>query len=408
MRQLDSDTPVLLIGAGMIAHDQILPALLQMRREGAIGEVTVCSQRNSSVAALAEAPAIRRAFPDVEFRAALDPGAPSDEPRPQHYQSVLAELPERSVVVVAVPDQLHRQVVLDALRANQHVCCVKPLVLKVSDSLEIEREARSRGLFVGVEYHKRFDPRSVMARDRYRNGQFGEFKLGTARLMEKWHYRDSNFQNWFTADATDSFVYIGCHYVDLVHFVTGLLPTAVSVYGILDELPNGNEGYLWTDARVLWENGACLNVQNSLSFPDAAPGPNTQGITMYCTGNGRGALIEHSDQYRGIAYSFGEPVSAAGGTQYTEPSPDYFLYQDLGGPGLVPTGYGVRSVRHILDEALRVEREAGAGKLRRAVIAEIESAGIIATPSNSRYNEALCEAARTSILDGGRLVDLPS
>lgn len=408
MRQLDSDTPVLLIGAGMIAHDQILPALLQMRREGAIGEVTVCSQRNSSVAALAEAPAIRRAFPDVEFRAALDPGAPSDEPRPQHYQSVLAELPERSVVVVAVPDQLHRQVVLDALRANQHVCCVKPLVLKVSDSLEIEREARSRGLFVGVEYHKRFDPRSVMARDRYRNGQFGEFKLGTARLMEKWHYRDSNFQNWFTADATDSFVYIGCHYVDLVHFVTGLLPTAVSVYGVLDELPNGNEGYLWTDARVLWENGACLNVQNSLSFPDAAPGPNTQGITMYCTGNGRGALIEHSDQYRGIAYSFGEPVSAAGGTQYTEPSPDYFLYQDLGGPGLVPTGYGVRSVRHILDEALRVEREAGAGKLRRAVIAEIESAGIIATPSNSRYNEALCEAARTSILDGGRLVDLPS
>ena len=408
MRQLDSDTPVLLIGAGMIAHDQILPALLQMRREGAIGEVTVCSQRNSSVVALTEAPAIRRAFPDVEFRAALDPGAPSDEPRPQHYQSVLAELPERSVVVVAVPDQLHRQVVLDALRANQHVCCVKPLVLKVSDSLEIEREARSRGLFVGVEYHKRFDPRSVMARDRYRNGQFGEFKLGTARLMEKWHYRDSNFQNWFTADATDSFVYIGCHYVDLVHFVTGLLPTAVSVYGVLDELPNGNEGYLWTDARVLWENGACLNVQNSLSFPDAAPGPNTQGITMYCTGNGRGALIEHSDQYRGIAYSFGEPVSAAGGTQYTEPSPDYFLYQDLGGPGLVPTGYGVRSVRHILDEALRVEREAGAGKLRRAVIAEIESAGIIATPSNSRYNEALCEAARTSILDGGRLVDLPS
>ena len=408
MRQQESDTPVLLIGAGMIAHDQILPALLQMRREGDIGEVTVCSQRNSSVAALAQAPAIQRAFPDVDFRAALDPAASLDELRPQHYQSVLAELPARSIVVVAVPDQLHRQVVLDALLANQHVCCVKPLVLRVSDSLEIEREASSRDLLVGVEYHKRFDPRSVMARDRYRSGQFGEFKLGTARLMEKWHYRDSNFQNWFTADATDSFVYIGCHYVDLVHFVTGLMPTAVSVYGILDELPNGREGYLWTDARVLWENGACLNVQNSLSFPDAAPGPNTQGITLYCTGSGRGALLEHSDQYRGIAYSLGEPVSGVGGTQYAEPSPDYFLYQDLGGPGLVPTGYGVRSLRHIVDEALRVEREAASGKDRGAIIAEIESAGIVATPSNSRYNEALCEAARTSILDGGRLVDLAS
>ena len=107
-------------------------------------------------------------------------------------------------------------------------------------------------------------------------------------------------------------MYIGCHYVDLVHFVTGLLPSAVSVYGVLDELPNGKQGYLWTDARVLWENGACLNVQNSLSFPDAAPGPNTQGMTLYCTGGGRGALIDHSDQYRGIAYSFGQPGTEFG------------------------------------------------------------------------------------------------
>ncbi len=401
-----SDTPVLLIGAGMIAHDQILPTLLQMRREGVIGEVSVCSQRNRSVEALAAAPALRRAFPDVGLRAVLDHRSAPDELRPDHFKVALAQMPARSVVVVAVPDQLHRQVVLDALRADQHVCCVKPLVLRVDHAKEIEREARDRGLLVAVEYHKRFDPRSLMARERYRSGDFGEFKLGTARLMEKWHYRDSNFQNWFTADATDSFVYIGCHYVDLVHFITGLLPSAVSVYGLLDELPNGAQGYLWTDARVLWENGACLNVQNSLSFPDAAPGPNTQGMTLYCTGSGRGGLLEHSDQYRGIAYSFSDVGTGPGATQYAEPSPDYFLYQDLGTPGLVPTGYGVRSVRHIVGEALRVERQAASLAGRQAVIAEIEAAGIVATAGNSRYNEAVCEAARRSILNGGELVEL--
>ncbi len=401
-----SDTPVLLIGAGMIAHDQIVPTLLQMRREGVIGRVSVCSQRNRSVRALAQAPALRRAFPDVGFDQVLDSSAGANERRPDHYRHALAGLPERSVVVVAVPDQLHRKIVLECLRANQHVCCVKPLVLRVEHSLEIESEARDRGLLVGVEYHKRFDPRSLMARDRYRAGQFGEFRLGCARLMEKWHYRDSNFQNWFTADATDSFVYIGCHYVDLVHFVTGLLPSAVSVYGVLDDLPNGRRGYLWTDARVLWENGACLNVQNSLSYPDAAPGPNTQGMTLYCTGGGRGALLDHSDQYRGIAYSFGAPSSGPGGTQYAQPSPDYFLYQHLGGPGLVPTGYGVRSVRHIVQEALRVERESSSLEERRRLIAKIDREGILATPSNSRYNEAVCEAARESILNKGALVEL--
>ena len=98
----------------------------------------------------------------------------------------------------------------------------------------------------------------------------------------------------------------------------------MSVYGISDKYPNGNEGYLWTDARVIWKNGACLNVQNTLSFPDAAPGTNTQGLTMYCPGpeNG-GALIAHSDQYRGLQYSYVDPP------QYAEPSPDYFQYVDL-------------------------------------------------------------------------------
>lgn len=401
-----SNTPVLLIGAGMIAHDQVLPALLQMLREGAVGEVRVCSQRNASVEGLARAPDLRRAFPDVGFTPVLDPGADPQEPRPEHYREALADMPPRGVAVVAVPDQLHHRIVMDALRADQHVCCVKPLVLSVAESLKIEREARARDLLVGVEYHKRFDPRSIMARDRYRRGEFGEFRLGTARLMEKWHYRDSNFQHWFTADATDAFVYIGCHYVDLVHFVTGLLPAAVSVHGLLDEFPNGARGYLWTDARVLWKNGACLNVQNSLSFPDAAPGPNTQGMTLYCTGGGRGAMIEHSDQYRGIAYSLARPPGGPGSAQYAEPSPDYFLYQDLGGPGLVPTGYGVRSVRHIVEAALRVERHAQSSGGRRAAIDRVEEAGIIATPANSRYNESVCEAARKSILSGGSLVEV--
>ena len=392
----------------MIVHDQILPTLLQMRREAAIGEVTVCSQRNSSLEALRAAPALKRAFPDCGFETRFIPDAHPDAPHPRAYLAALADLPERSVVVVAVPDQAHHRIVMDALRHEQHVCCVKPLVLNLAESTEIETLARERGLFVGVEYHKRFDPRSVMARNRYRQGLFGEFKLGTARLMEKWHYRDSNFQNWFGTEQTDSFVYIGCHYVDLVHFITGLLPTAVSVYGIGDSLPNGVEGYLWTDARILWENGACLNVQNSLSFPDEAPGPNTQGMTLYCTGAGRGAVIEHSDQYRGIKYTYGTRIGSPGGTYHAEPSPDYFLFQDFGGPGLVPTGYGVRSVRSIVEEASRIERDAPTLEVRQRLLAETDSRGLLATPANSRFNVAVCEAARESIQSDGKLVRVQS
>jgi predicted dehydrogenase len=221
--------------------------------------------------------------------------------------------------------------------------------------------------------------------------------------LEKWYYRRSNFQNWMTTENSDAFTYIGCHYVDLVHFITGLLPTAVSVYGIPEKFPNGNEGYLWTDARVIWSNGACLNVQNALGFPDAAPGTNTQNLVMYCDGGGDGALLAHSDQYRGLKYSYTRKSDDPGATVYAEPSPDYFQYVDLGGPGLVPVGYGYRSVEHIVQTCIAVDGDLPA---RQAMLKEIDAAAIMATPANSAYNEQVIEAARESIANDGCMVAL--
>lgn len=396
---------VLIVGGGMITHDQILPAVYAMQRRGEVGEVWVCAQHGRTVRNLAAAPSIVRAFPGQSFRAFPD-GSDTEQPQPELFRSVIAQLPLRQIVIVALPDQLHFKAVMTALEHDQHVICVKPLVLNARESVVIEREAFKRGLFCGVEYHKRFDDRAHKARRYYRDGMFGEFKLGTARLMEKWHYRNSNFQNWFTKENSDAFTYIGCHYVDLVHFITGLLPVAVSSYGIVDKFPNGNEGYLWCDTRVRWNNGAALNLQTSLSYPNEGAGPNTQGMTLYCSGSGEGAMIDHSDQYRGLSYSFGKKPAGEGATFYAEPSPDYFQYNDLGGPGLEPVGYGVRSVEFLIRTAKRLDADAATLEARQAVLKQIDATGVVATPANSRYNELVVEAGRTSILNGGREVEI--
>jgi len=382
---------VAMIGGGMIAHDQLLPSLYQLQRLGRIGEIEVCARRRETLEALAAAPQLAKAFPGQKFAQRLEP-----------YEEVIASLPPHSLVVMALPDQLHYDAVMCALRHDQHVLAVKPLVLRLEHARHIEAEARERGLLVGVEYHKRFDDRSLLARRRYREGLFGEFRLGTACLLEKWYYRHSNFQNWFTCDATDAFTYIGCHYVDLVAFITGLVPAEVSLYGIRDRFPNGVEGWLWTDARVVWSNGACLNVQNAIGFPDAAPGSNTQGLTMYCSTAERGAWIRHDDQYRGIQYCYTRNPGGPGSTLYAEPSTDYFQYVDVGGHGLVPVGYGYRSVAYIVERALELQ---GLGLAeRREKLAAWDRAGVMATPANSSYNEAVIEAARQSLAQGGRPV----
>ncbi|HYL75649.1 MAG TPA: Gfo/Idh/MocA family oxidoreductase [Bryobacteraceae bacterium] len=376
---------VTIIGGGMITHDQILPSFYQLQRLGMVEQIAVCARHESTLDGLAASETIQPAFPGHSFLSTTEP-----------YREAIARTPPHNLVVIAIPDHLHFDAIMAALEADQHVLAVKPLVLKAAEAEVIAQEAFRRGLFVGIEYHKRFDDRSLMARRKYRAGDFGEFRLGTACLMEKWYYRHSNFQNWCTTENSDAFTYIGCHYVDLVHFITGLIPVSVSVYGIKDRYPNGREGFLWTDARVIWSNGACLNVQNSLGCPDQAPGTNMQGLTLYCAGHDNGGLLRHSDQYRGLEYVYAESAV------YAEPSPDYFQYVDLGSGGLTPVGYGYRSIEYLLRCCLRVESAPD----RQQAIRQIDEEGIAATPANSRYNERLIEAARQSILNGGATVTI--
>lgn len=393
---------VTIVGGGMITHDQLLPAFYQLQRLGRIGPIQICASRHETVTALRQSTALAEAFPCQTFTAYPNSAGTR---QPDLYRSVLAGMAPGGLAVIAVPDNLHFDVIMAALRAGQHVLAVKPLVLNVAEAETIQQTAFEAGLFVGIEYHKRFDDRSLMARRKYREGLFGDFRLGTACLFEKWYYRHSNFQNWCTTENSDAFSYIGCHYVDLVHFITGLLPTAISVYGILDRYPNGNQGYLWTDARVLWNNGACLNVQNGLGFPDAAPGTNTQGLTLYCAGEENGALLAHSDQYRGLQYSYTHQPEGAGATVYAEPSPDYFQYVEYDGPGLAPVGYGYRSVEALVSAWQQVAASASKDQ-RRETIRAIDNRGLIATPANSRFNEQVLEAARISIQNGGAQIQI--
>ena len=398
---MDKKPNVLIVGGGMITNDQILPSFYQLQRLGAVGNISVSALTGNVLRALAENPVLKEAFPEQGFTAYPDfTQEGSDVPQPNLYREVLEGMAPRNLVVVAVPDQLHYGIIKAALEAGQHVVTVKPLVLKYAEAKELEEMALEKGLFLGVEYHKRFDDRALMARQHYRAGELGDFRLAQARMIEPHFYVDSNFQNWCTCENSDMFTYVGCHYVDQIHFITGLLPVEVSVYGIKDKYPNGAEGYLWTDGRVIWENGASLNVLNAMGYPDIAPGGNTQGLNMFCKGSNDACLLFHDDQYRGIKYSFdaeAEGVSKA----YQEPSPDYMKLVYRGGKGMEPVGYGYRSIEKLVAGTARVEQAGEDIAARQEVLKEIDEEGILATPANSAFNELVVEAGRLSILNGG-------
>ena len=226
-------------------------------------------------------------------------------------------------------------------------------------------------------------------------------------MIEPYFYRSSNFQNWFTCDKTDPFVYVGCHYVDLVQFITGLRPVGVAVAGVKGNFPNGNEGYMWAHGRVTYENGGVLSVTDGLGYPDEGAGSNEQCLTMYFEGEGKTGMLKHNDQFRGVSHSYLEDIGCAGST-FNYINPDFYRLVPWEGDGYKPVGYGYESVVATINMIHRIETSVAelsdktSLARRREFIAEADAKGIIATPANSKTNELVVEAARASILDGGR------
>jgi D-galacturonate reductase len=401
-RKLD----VTIVGGGMITNDLILPSVYHLQREGLVGRIHICALNSSPLKELEANVELKQAFPGQKFTPHPDISQPADRRFPDLFKEVIGDMAERQAVIVAVPDPLHYGAVMEALRANQHVLCVKPLVLSYDNAEEVRETGYDRGLFVGVEYHKRFDRRALMARRQYMLGNFGEFRMGEAKMIEPYLYRFSNFQNWFTCENTDPFVYVGCHYVDLVYFISGLRPAEVSVAGVKGTFPNGKEGYMWANGRIRFENGALLTVTDGLGYPDDGAGSNEQCLTMFCEGKGKGGMIKHNDQFRGVTHSYLDGLGP-GGTEFNFVSPDFYRLVPWEGEGYKPVGYGFDSIAAHLSTMQRIESacaqmEGSASlKRRQEMIREVDQKGILATPANSSINELVVEAARVSILADG-------
>jgi D-galacturonate reductase len=130
-------------------------------------------------------------------------------------------------------------------------------------------------------------------------------------------------------------------------------------------------------------------------------------LTMYFEGNGKTGMIKHNDQFRGVSHCYLEGIGCAGST-FNYVNPDFYRLVPWEGDGYKPVGYGYESVAATINMIHRIENEVSeldsdaslAERQRR--IREADAKGIIATPANSKSNELVVEAARASILDGGR------
>jgi predicted dehydrogenase len=396
------------IGSGMIMEDQNGPAIAQMVCRGVLGQVHIAAQGSASLRKLLGHSWWRARFPElpggwVKTYPALE--ADPDVRRPDYYRDMFRALPRGSIVLIATPDATHVALILEALEAGFHVVTVKSLCDSYAGSVRIRDRARERGLFVGIDFHKRWDYRALVARERWHKGDFGLPRAARATMIESDPYirAGSPFDKHFVPETSDPATYVGCHYVDQFGWLTSLRPAQVATSGVLGHFESGTRCYSWAATQLTYD-GCVLQLINGLQHAADHRGRNHQGLEIwgYNPRDGRGTYFCHHDHLRGMDYVFCRDHNPG---RTTDAGSDYvgFVPRADGSPGREMVGYGWRAIESLVAAALRVEA-AGDLPARRRLLAEIDAADLIPTPENTAYLGLVYEAMRKSIQEDGHPV----
>lgn len=131
------------------------------------------------------------------------------------------------VVSVATPDPYHTESILTALRYGKHVLAEKPLATSVRECELIVELAQQRGLLVGVDFHKRWDPAVMRIKAELEKPETGHILRGHIS-MDDVITVPTAWLNW--AGASSPVWFLGSHCFDLVRYLSG--QEVVSVYAV--------------------------------------------------------------------------------------------------------------------------------------------------------------------------------
>ena len=151
----------------------------------------------------------------------------------KHYatlEELLAD-PEVHAVHVNTPNRLHLSQTLACLAAGKHVLCEKPLGMDSTESAALLAAAQSHpSLATGVNYNNRFYALCQEARGKVATGEVGRLFHVTGSVTQDWLLYDTDY-NWRVLTEEQgqlrALADIGSHWLDLIHFVTGLEIEAV-------------------------------------------------------------------------------------------------------------------------------------------------------------------------------------
>lgn len=327
---------VLVVGSGMYVtgrdgtgHGTVLAALAEYSKSFPL-EVTIYSGRAQSKASVEESTRRINSILGTQLKCSFH----------SKEKIGLEDLLNKEVfdlAIISVPDHLHFECSKATLNKRVATLVVKPLTPTIREAVELVRLADTNSTYAAVEFHKRWDESNVQAKASVTQQLIGELSYIDVNYSQRISIPTKIFAGW--AERTNIFQYLGVHYVDLTHFITGYYPARVMAHGQPGILMK--QGINTPDAvhaAILWKH-----PQTSHQFYSHF---NTNWIDPECTSAmsdqkmkivGTLGRIELDQKNRGI-----EMVTTQRGIQHLNPYFAEFLLNPDG--SYYFNGYGAKSI----------------------------------------------------------------
>lgn len=137
----------------------------------------------------------------------------------EDYHELLAR-EDIDAVTLPLPDQIHRQITVDALKAGKHVLCEKPMALNLDDCKAMVKAAEESGKQLMVGQIGRYTPSFVKAKEIYESGMLGELFFIESEYAHDYS-KIGGAGGWRVTPEREPIIGGGCHAVDLIRMIAG-------------------------------------------------------------------------------------------------------------------------------------------------------------------------------------------
>lgn len=232
---------------------------------------------------------------------------------------------ETEVVIVALPNNLHKEAILMACQAGKHVLCTKPLALNAAEAKEVLDAVEKAGVFHGYLEDLVYTPKTLKAIDMVNNGSCGRILWTRSREAHSGPH-----SAWFwdkKQSGGGALVDMGCHCIEIGRSFIGkdIKPLEVMCWAETQVKPIEAEDH--AIALIKYENGAISQVEVSWNFRggmdlrDEVSGTEgtirldhwlRTGFEVFTTGSTDKYVSEKSESDAGWLFPVGDEVHALG------------------------------------------------------------------------------------------------